>query len=58
MNLSLSMLTLLREILISQISVLWKFQQLTLLRTQRSALDRQKGGLMQRLLTGKLQVKA
>jgi type I restriction enzyme S subunit len=32
-------------------------QQLTLLRTQRSALDQQKRGLMQRLLTGKLRVK-
>ncbi len=32
-------------------------QQLTLLRTQRTALDRQKRGLMQRLLTGKLRVK-
>lgn len=31
-------------------------QQLTLLRTQRTALDQQKRGLMQRLLTGKLQV--
>jgi type I restriction enzyme, S subunit len=31
-------------------------QQLTLLRTQRSALDEQKRGLMQRLLTGKLRV--
>jgi type I restriction enzyme S subunit len=31
-------------------------QQLTLLRTQRSALDQQKRGLMQRLLTGKLRV--
>jgi type I restriction enzyme S subunit len=29
-------------------------QQLTLLRTQRTALDQQKRGLMQRLLTGKL----
>lgn len=33
-------------------------QQLTLLRTQRTALDQQKRGLMQRLLTGKLRVKA
>lgn len=32
-------------------------QQLTLLRTQRTALDQQKRGLMQRLLTGKLRVK-
>lgn len=32
-------------------------QQLTLLRTQRIALDQQKRGLMQRLLTGKLRVK-
>ena len=32
-------------------------QQLTLLRTQRSALDQQKRGLMQHLLTGKLRVK-
>lgn len=32
-------------------------QQLTLLRTQRNALDQQKRGLMQRLLTGKLRVK-
>lgn len=32
-------------------------QQLTLLRTQRTALDRQKRGLMQRLLTGKLRVR-
>ena len=31
--------------------------QLTLLRTQRTALDQQKRGLMQRLLTGKLRVK-
>ncbi len=31
-------------------------QQLTLLRTQRTALDKQKRGLMQRLLTGKLRV--
>ncbi len=31
-------------------------QQLTLLRTQRTALDQQKRGLMQRLLTGKLRV--
>ena len=33
-------------------------QQLTLLRTQRTALDQQKRGLMQRLLTGKLRGKA
>ena len=33
-------------------------QQLTLLRSQRTALDRQKRGLMQRLLTGKLRVNA
>jgi type I restriction enzyme S subunit len=32
-------------------------QQLSLLRTQRAALDQQKRGLMQRLLTGKLRVK-
>ncbi len=32
-------------------------QQLTLLRAQRSALDQQKRGLMQRLLTGRLRVK-
>jgi len=32
-------------------------QQLTLLRTQRTVLDQQKRGLMQRLLTGKLRVK-
>lgn len=32
-------------------------QQLTLLRTQRTALDQQKRGLMQRLLTGTLRVK-
>lgn len=32
-------------------------QQLTLLRAQRTALDQQKRGLMQRLLTGKLRVK-
>lgn len=32
-------------------------RQLTLLRTQRTALDQQKRGLMQRLLTGKLRVK-
>lgn len=32
-------------------------QQLTLLRTQRTTLDQQKRGLMQRLLTGKLRVK-
>ncbi len=32
-------------------------QQLSLLRTQRTALDQQKRGLMQRLLTGKLRVK-
>lgn len=32
-------------------------QQLILLRTQRTALDQQKRGLMQRLLTGKLRVK-
>jgi len=32
-------------------------QQLTLLRTQRTALDQQKRGLMQRLLTGKLRVR-
>jgi type I restriction enzyme S subunit len=32
-------------------------QQLTLLRTQRTALDQQKRGLMQRLLTGRLRVK-
>lgn len=32
-------------------------QQLTLLRTQRTALDQQKRGLMQRLLTGNLRVK-
>lgn len=31
-------------------------QQLTLLRTQRTAFDQQKRGLMQRLLTGKLRV--
>lgn len=31
-------------------------QQLTILRTQRTALDQQKRGLMQRLLTGKLRV--
>jgi len=31
-------------------------QQLTLLRTQRTALDQQKRGLMQRLLTGKIRV--
>jgi type I restriction enzyme S subunit len=31
-------------------------QQLTLLRTQRTALDQQKRGLMQRLLTGKMRV--
>lgn len=31
--------------------------QLTLLRTQRTALDQQKRGLMQRLLTGKLRVR-
>lgn len=31
-------------------------QQLTLLRTQRTALDQQKRGLMQRLLTGRLRV--
>jgi type I restriction enzyme S subunit len=31
-------------------------QQLTLLRTQRAAIDHQKRGLMQRLLTGKLRV--
>ena len=33
-------------------------QQLTLLRTQRTALDQQKRGLMQRLLTGRLRVQA
>ncbi len=32
-------------------------QQLTILRNQRSALDQQKRGLMQRLLTGKVRVK-
>ena len=32
-------------------------QQLNLLRTQRTALDQQERGLMQRLLTGKLRVK-
>ena len=32
-------------------------QELTLLRTQRNALDQQKRGLMQRLLTGKTRVK-
>jgi type I restriction enzyme, S subunit len=32
-------------------------QHLTLLHTQRTALDPQKRGLMQRLLTGKLRVK-
>jgi type I restriction enzyme S subunit len=32
-------------------------QQLTLLRTQRTTLDQQKRGLMQRLLTGKIRVK-
>lgn len=32
-------------------------QQLTLLRTQRSALDQQKRGLMQRLLTGQIRVR-
>ena len=32
-------------------------QQLTLLRTQRTTLDQQKRGLIQRLLTGKLRVK-
>lgn len=32
-------------------------QQLTLLRTQRTALDQQKRGLMQRLLTGSVRVK-
>lgn len=32
-------------------------QELTLLRTQRNALDQQKRGLMQRLLTGKIRVK-
>ena len=31
--------------------------ELTLLRIQRNALDQQKRGLMQRLLTGKLRVK-
>ena len=31
--------------------------ELTLLRTQRNALDQQKRGLMQRLLTGKVRVK-
>lgn len=31
-------------------------QQLTLLRTQRTALDQQKRGLMQRLLTGKVRI--
>jgi hypothetical protein len=31
-------------------------KQITLLRTQRSALDQQKRGLMQHLLTGKLRV--
>jgi type I restriction enzyme S subunit len=33
-------------------------QQLTLLRIQRTALDQQKRGLMQRLLTGKLRINA
>jgi restriction endonuclease S subunit len=33
-------------------------QELTLLRTQRNALDRLKRGLMQQLLTGKTRVKA
>lgn len=33
-------------------------QQLTLFRTQRTALDQQKRGLMQRLLTGRLRIKA
>lgn len=32
-------------------------QQITLLRTQRAAIDQQKRGLMQRLLTGKVRVK-
>lgn len=32
-------------------------QEITLLRTQRAALDQQKRGLMQRLLTGKIRVK-
>ena len=32
-------------------------QQLPLLRTQHTALDQQKRGLMQRLLTGNLRVK-
>ncbi len=32
-------------------------QELTLLRTQRNALDQQKRGLMQRLLTGKIRVR-
>lgn len=32
-------------------------QELTLLRTQRSSIDQQKRGLMQRLLTGKIRVK-
>ena len=32
-------------------------QELTLLRTQRNALDQQKRGLMQRLLTGKVRIK-
>ena len=31
--------------------------ELTLLRTQRNALDQQKRGLMQRLLTGKTRVR-
>ncbi len=33
-------------------------QELTLLRRQREALDQQKRGLMQRLLTGKIRVRA
>lgn len=33
-------------------------QELTVLRTQRTALDQQKRGLIQRLLTGKLRVTA
>jgi hypothetical protein len=40
----------------SEIPALRLLQQLTLLRTQRTALNQQKRGLMQRLLTGKIRV--
>ena len=46
-----------QEALISQVPASRVLQQFTLLRTQRTTLDQQKRGLMQRLLTGKLRIK-